>query len=46
MDGHPRLFYDEGCGFFRFSDGRFAPSRERANWPALKEAGFFSEWGM
>ena len=44
--GHPLLFYDEKRGFFRFSDGRFALSRERANWPALKEAGFFSEWGM
>ncbi len=43
---HPDLFYDEGPGFFRFSDGTFALSSERANWPALKEAGFFSEWGM
>ncbi len=43
---HPELFWDEGPGFFRFSDGTFALSRERANWPTLKEAGFFSEWGM
>jgi hypothetical protein len=44
--GHPLLFYDERSGFFRFSDGRFALSRDRANWPALKEVGFFSQWGM
>ncbi|MDP9439691.1 MAG: hypothetical protein M3P49_13290 [Actinomycetota bacterium] len=43
---HPDLFYDEGPGFFRFSDGTFALSRERGNWPALKETGFFLEWGM
>ncbi len=46
LGGHPLLFYDKGRGFFRFSDGRFALSRKRADWPALKEAGFFSEWGM
>lgn len=46
MGGHPLLFYDDKHGFFRFSDGRFALSRERADWSALKEAGFFSEWGM
>ena len=43
---HPLLFYDEGRDFFRFSDGTFALSRERANWPALKERGFFREYGM
>lgn len=43
---NPLLFYDERRGFFRFSDGTFALSRERANWPALKERGFFSEWGL
>lgn len=43
---HPHLSYDEGQGFFRFSDGTFALSPEHANWPALKERGFFSEWGM
>ena len=46
LGGHPQLFWDEGRGFFRFSDGRFALSRERADWRALKEEGFFSEWGM
>ena len=43
---HPELFYDEGRGFFRFSDGTFALSGDHANWPALKEKGFFREWGM
>ena len=43
---HPLLFYDERRDLFRFSDGSFALSRERANWWALREAGFFSEWGM
>ena len=41
LGGHPLLFYDEAKGFFRFSDGTFAFSREHANWLALKEAGFF-----
>jgi hypothetical protein len=45
-DGHPLLFYDETLGFFRFSDGSFALSREHANWSALKQVGFFSQWGM
>ena len=45
QESNPRPFYDEGHGFFRFSDGRFALSRERADWPPLKETGFFSKWG-
>lgn len=44
--GHRVLFFDERRGFFRFFDGTFALSRDHANWPALKEAGFFSGWGM
>ena len=44
--GHHALFYDALKDLFRFSDGTFALSRKRGNWPALKEAGFFSEWGM
>ena len=28
---HPQLFYDEGPGFFRFSNGTFAPSHTHAN---------------
>ena len=43
LGAHPLLFWDEGRGFFRFSDGRFALSREHADWPALKEGGFFSD---
>lgn len=39
--GHPLLFHDEAKDLFRFSDGTFALSRERANWPVLKEKGFF-----
>ena len=35
------MVYDEGRGFFRFSDGSFALSHERAVWPALKDARFF-----
>ena len=44
--GDSELFYDAPKDLFRFSDGTFAFSREHANWPALKEAGFFREWGM
>ena len=36
---HHDLFCDAGRGFLRFSDGIFALSPERANWPAPKEAG-------
>ncbi len=46
MGGHPELFYDESKDLFRFSDGKFAFSRDRVNWPALKEAYFFREYGM
>ncbi len=42
----PLLFYDALKALFRFSDGTFALSRKRGNWPALKEGGFFFEWGM
>ncbi len=35
--------YGPSKSFFRFSDEISALSRERANWSALKEAGFFSE---
>ncbi len=31
---HPLLFYDAPKNLFRFSDGRFALSCERADWPA------------
>jgi hypothetical protein len=42
----PDLVYDAQAALYRFPDGRFALSREHADWPALKEAGYFSEWGM
>lgn len=45
--GHPPFFYDTPKNLFRFvADGTFALSRDYANWPALKEAGFFREYGM
>lgn len=43
MGGHPQLFYDARRDLFRFSDGTFALSRDRANWPALNARGF-SRW--
>jgi len=42
----PVLVYDAEHDTYRFPDGRFALSREHADWPALKEIGYFSEWGM
>ena len=45
LGGHPLLFWYQGCGFFRFSDGRFALSCEHADWLALKEKGFFDGVG-
>ena len=42
----PGLFWDGRAGLFRFGDGRFALSREHADWRRLKEIGCFSEWGM
>ena len=43
---NPLLFYDERRDPFRFSDGTFALSRDHANWPALKQRGFFRWYGM
>jgi hypothetical protein len=40
-DADPRLVYDAEHDLYRFPDGRFALSREHADWHALKEAGFF-----
>ena len=40
------LVYDADADVFRFPDGRFALSREYADWRALKRAGFFREWQM
>ena len=40
------LVYDAKATVFRFLGGRFALSRERADWPGLKAMGYFSAWGM
>ncbi len=42
----PDLVYDAEPGLYRFPDGRFALSREHADWRGLKEIGHFAEWGM
>ena len=44
--GNPLLSYDGWRDLFRFSDGSFALSCDRANWPALKGRGFFREYGL
>ncbi len=46
LGADPLLVYYTHKDLFRFSDGTFALSPERENWPTLKEKGFFSEWGM
>jgi hypothetical protein len=40
------LVYDSEEEVFRFPDGRFALSREHADWPALKAVGYFNAWGL
>jgi hypothetical protein len=37
--GDPALLYDEEQDLFRFRDGRFAFSREWADWPLLRKRG-------
>ena len=37
--GDPALVYDEEKDLFRFVDGRFAFSREHADWELLKKRG-------
>jgi len=37
--GDPAYFYDEEHGLFRFRDGRFAFSREHADWALLRKRG-------
>ena len=37
--GDPALVYDEEKDLFRFTDGRFAYSREHADWGLLRERG-------
>jgi hypothetical protein len=40
------LVYDEEHEVFRFADGRFALSREHANWAGLKAIGYFEAWRL
>jgi hypothetical protein len=37
--GDPALVYDEENDLFRFRDGRFAFSRDRADWELLRKRG-------
>jgi hypothetical protein len=37
--GDPALVYDEEKDLFRFTDGRFAFSREHADWELLRKRG-------
>jgi hypothetical protein len=37
--GDPALVYDEERDLFRFTDGRFAFSREHADWALLRKRG-------
>jgi hypothetical protein len=41
--GDPALVYDEEHDLFRFRDGKFAFSREWANWPLLRKRGRMME---
>ena len=41
--GDPAFVYDEEKDFFRWADGRFAFSRERAEWDLLRKRGRISE---
>ena len=40
------LVHDAEADVFRFPDGRFALSKEHADWAALKAIGYFRYWGM
>ena len=37
--GDPAFVHDEECELFRFRDGRFAFSREHADWRLLRKRG-------
>ena len=39
----PALVHDEERGLFRFTDGRFAFSREWADWALLRQRGRMDE---
>jgi hypothetical protein len=40
------LVYDSEREVFRFPDGRFALSREHADWAGLKAMGYFDAWRL
>ena len=40
------LVYDAEREVFRFPDGRFALSREHADWDGLKAMGYFEAWRL
>jgi hypothetical protein len=40
------LVYDAEREVFRFPDGRFALSREHADWAGLKAIGYFEPWRL
>ena len=42
--GDPAFVYDEGKDLFRWTDGRFAFSREHADWELLKKRGRLKGW--
>ena len=44
--GDSELVYDGEGEVFRFPDGRFALSREHADWLGLKAEGYFDAWGL
>ena len=42
--GDPAFVYDEEKGLFRWTDGRFAFSREHAVWELLRKRGRLKGW--
>jgi hypothetical protein len=42
--GDPAFVHDEERGLFRFHDGRFAFSREHADWALLRKRGRLKGW--
>jgi hypothetical protein len=43
--GDPAFVYDEEKDLFRWTDGRFAFSREHADWALLRKPGRLKGWG-
>ena len=44
--GSEELLYDARADVFRFPGGRFALSREHADWAGLKKMGYLDAWGL